>query len=102
MWRIMRESLKTPSSWYCEKMMKPSVQKQLKKTLAKNTACYILITCDEPTEDGEMQVQMTYEGDATVASYLLQGAQSFIDEQEEHTPKTSASPRDKILPLGLV
>jgi hypothetical protein len=58
-------------------------EKQLKKTLAKNHACYVLITCDEPTEDGQMQVEMTYEGDATVAAYLIQGAQSIIDEQSD-------------------
>lgn len=65
-------------------MKKHENEKALIKTLAKNHACYVLITCDEPTEDGNMQVEMTYEGDATLAAYLLQGAQSFIDEQEEH------------------
>lgn len=63
--------------------MKHDKQKHLKKTLAKNHACYVLITCDEPSEDGNMQVQMTYEGDAALASYLLQGAQSIIEEQDE-------------------
>lgn len=64
--------------------MNQDQEKQLKETLAKNHACYVLITCDEPTEDGEMQVEMTYEGDATVAAYLIQGAQSFIDEDTEN------------------
>lgn len=62
--------------------MKRDVQKLLKSTLAKKHVCYVLITCDAPSEDGHMQVEMTYEGDATLAAYLLQGAQSFIDEQE--------------------
>lgn len=62
--------------------MKPEVEKRIKKTLAKNHACYVLITCDEPNEDGKMQVEMSYAGDASVAAYLLQGAQSIIDEQE--------------------
>jgi hypothetical protein len=64
-------------------MMNHDVAKRIRKTLARNHACYVLITCDEPTEDGLMQVEMTYEGDATVAAYLLQGAQSFIDEQDD-------------------
>jgi hypothetical protein len=55
----------------------------LQKALAKNPSCYVLITCTEPTEDGEMQVEMTYQGDAVLASYLLKGAQHFIEEQEE-------------------
>ena len=60
--------------------MKSDGNKRIKKELAKNHACYILITCDTPTEDGEMQVEMSYAGDATIASYLLEGAQSYIDE----------------------
>jgi hypothetical protein len=62
--------------------MKRNVQKLLKDTLAKQHVCYVLITCDAPSDDGNMQVEMTYEGDAALAAYLLQGAQSFIDEQE--------------------
>jgi len=60
------------------------VQKRIKDRLAKNHACYVLITCEEPTENGDMQVEMTYEGDAALAACLLQGAQSFLDEQEEN------------------
>jgi hypothetical protein len=63
-------------------LMKRDNVKQIRETLAKNHACYVLITCNEPTEDGDMQVEMTYEGDPTLAAYLLQGAQSFIDQQE--------------------
>lgn len=63
--------------------MERNARKHLKETLAKNKACYVLITCDEPSEDGNMQVEMTYEGDAVLASYLLQGAQSMIDEHQE-------------------
>ena len=62
--------------------MKRNVQKLLKDALAKKHVCYVLITCGAPSEDGNMQVEMSYEGDATLAAYLLQGAQSFIDEQE--------------------
>lgn len=59
--------------------MKRDVKKQIEDKLAKRHVCYVLITCDAPTEDGEMQVNMTYEGDASLAACLLQGAQSFID-----------------------
>ena len=64
--------------------MKGCRDKKIKEALAKNHACYVLITCDEPSTDGNMQVEMTYEGDATLAAYLLQGAQNFIDEQEDY------------------
>jgi hypothetical protein len=63
-------------------MKKSKKDKQLCDALAKKHACYVLITCDEPTLDGNMQVEMTYEGDASLAAYLLQGAQSLIDEKE--------------------
>jgi hypothetical protein len=42
-------------------------------------ACYVLITCKEPSADGKMQVEMTYEGDAYLAAYLIESAQHFID-----------------------
>lgn len=58
-------------------------RKHLKEALDKNPSCYVLITCGQPSEDGQMQVEMTYQGDATLAAYLLQGAQSFIDQEEE-------------------
>ncbi len=53
----------------------------VKKALAKNNACYVLITCGEPSEDGKMQVEMTYEGDECLAAYLIESAQGFIDDQ---------------------
>ena len=47
----------------------------------KKNACYVLITCEEPTEDGKMHVEMTYEGDTVLAAYLLENAQSILDER---------------------
>lgn len=58
-------------------------RKHLQEALDKNPSCYVLITCGQPSEDGQMQVEMTYQGDATLAAYLLQGAQSFIDQEED-------------------
>lgn len=63
--------------------MKREVEKCLKDTLAKNHLCYVLITCDAPSMDGELKVEMTYEGDASLASYLLHGAQDIIDDQQD-------------------
>ncbi|MBS0607676.1 MAG: hypothetical protein JSR57_12060, partial [Verrucomicrobia bacterium] len=50
--------------------------------LAKDNACYVLITCGEPAEDGKMQVEMTYEGDRSLAAFLIESAQDIIDDQE--------------------
>jgi hypothetical protein len=47
----------------------------------KKNACYVLITCEEPNEDGKMHVEMTYEGDSVLAAYLLENAQSILDDR---------------------
>lgn len=70
--------------------MSDDAHQRMKAELRNKHMCYVLITCDQPTEDGNMQVEMTYEGDAVVASYLIQGAQNFIEEQSHDqviTPK---------------
>ncbi len=63
--------------------MKADLHRDVKRTLAKKHACYILITCNQPSGGGEMAVEMSYEGDALLASYLLQGAQSIVDNDLE-------------------
>ncbi|MCI0382014.1 MAG: hypothetical protein L0207_03050 [Chlamydiae bacterium] len=47
----------------------------------KRNACYVLITCEEPNSDGKMHVEMTYEGDTYLAAYLLENAQSILDDR---------------------
>lgn len=54
----------------------------IKEKLSRRYACYVLVTCDRPGEDGGMNVEMSYEGDPTLAAYLLQGAQSYIEEND--------------------
>ena len=44
-------------------------------TLGEKNACYVLITCSEPSEDGKIEVEMTYEGDSVLAAYLIESAQ---------------------------
>ena len=51
----------------------------LRNALAEKNACYVLITCGEPSEDGKMEVEMTFEGDASLAAYLLESAQGLIE-----------------------
>lgn len=59
--------------------MSSPLPKHIREELVKKHACYVLITCGEPSEDGEMQVEMSYEGDAMLAAFLIEGAQSAID-----------------------
>jgi hypothetical protein len=59
-----------------------SKHKLVEKTLQKNHSCYVLITCDQ-NEEG-YNVEMSYNTDDPVlASMLLHGAQSVIDEDTE-------------------
>lgn len=58
-------------------------RKHLQEAVDKNLTCYVLITCGQPSEDGHMQVEMTYQGDTALATYLLQSAQTFIDQEGE-------------------
>lgn len=58
---------------------KRRTQLDLRKELAEKNACYVLITCGEPTEDGKMEVEMIYEGDVFLAAYLIERAQDFIE-----------------------
>ena len=70
--------------------MAKSEKKCAKKILKSNTSsisqeasdkeiCYVLIKCKQPNEKGDMQVEMTYEGDPILASYLIETAQGMID-----------------------
>ncbi len=63
--------------------MKRNVHTEVKKRLAGKHACYVLITCNSPSENGDMQIEMSYQGDATLASMMLSDAQSFINEEVE-------------------
>jgi hypothetical protein len=62
--------------------MNKKSRKHLQEALDKDPSCYVLITCGQPSPDGNMQVEMTYQGDTSLASYLIQGAQYYIDQEE--------------------
>lgn len=51
--------------------------------LDTETACYVLISCGAPSESGEMKVELTYQGDPLLASYLIQSAQDVLDQHDE-------------------
>jgi hypothetical protein len=62
--------------------MKMGIQEQITKLLDKrHNACYVLITCEEPSQDGKMQVEMCYKGDDGLAAYLVDNAQDFFHQQ---------------------
>ena len=61
---------------------KAQMSSTLKKFLTDNNECYVLITCKKPSIEGKMEVEMTYEGDACLAAYLIESAHGIMDEKE--------------------
>jgi len=59
--------------------------------LSGNHASYVLITCDEPKEDGKMSVNMTHHGDSYLVSYLLNVAHSMAEDKlDQELSETSS------------
>lgn len=54
---------------------------KIKKALSEIHACYVLITCSEPSKDGQMEVEMSYEGDESLAAFLVDNASQVFDER---------------------
>jgi hypothetical protein len=50
------------------------------QALSENHQCYVLITCGEPRQDGQMEVEMIYSGDRDLAAYLVESASMRFDE----------------------
>ncbi|MEX1012158.1 MAG: hypothetical protein WD595_06735 [Waddliaceae bacterium] len=63
-------------------MTRSNSHRKLQDQIGKGHKNYVLITCDEPSANGEMNVEMSYEGDPTLLSYLLEGAQDYVNEIE--------------------
>jgi hypothetical protein len=42
---------------------------------------YVLVTCRPTAQPGRMEVEVSYEGDPDLASYLVDGAQGYIENE---------------------
>lgn len=51
----------------------------LKNVLSKKQLSYVLITCTEPSAEGEMDVEMDYAGDPALLSMLMENARERLD-----------------------
>lgn len=71
--------MKIPVKVFKKKKKKGFDLEDIKKNLKKNNACYVLITCSQPSDDGNMQVELNYSGDENLASYLIDGAQNVFE-----------------------
>ncbi|MGB7978863.1 MAG: hypothetical protein WCF19_06870 [Chlamydiales bacterium] len=56
-------------------------EKEIKKALGNTCACYVLITCTEPNVDGKMDVEMSYDGDESLAAFLVENARQVFEDR---------------------
>jgi hypothetical protein len=63
-------------------LMRTDIHKRVKKLLEQDFEGYVLVTCRPATTDGQMQVEMSYEGDPILAAYLMDGAQQYLEEED--------------------
>lgn len=54
---------------------------KIKDAIGNRCVCFVLISCSEPTEEGKMEVQMHFEGDETLAAFLVESAGQAFEEQ---------------------
>ncbi|WP_041468063.1 hypothetical protein [Chlamydia felis] len=47
-------------------------------TFSEDVSAYVLVACGHASSDGKITVEMTYEGDPAVISYLLTKAQDSL------------------------
>ena len=67
-----------------ERVNKPTGDVELEKirhVLRKRHACYVLITCSNPTNEGQMEVEMNYDGDIDLAALLVDNASQVFHEK---------------------
>lgn len=48
--------------------------------------CTINVSCSQPSESGEMSVQCSFEGDALLATFLLEKALRYVESHLDENP----------------
>ena len=67
------------------KQKKETIFERFKKDLGEDYACFVLITCTQPSVEGKMEVEMDYEGDETLAAFLIENAGQVFEGQNAPT-----------------
>lgn len=63
--------------------VKRAASGRVKQLLEGEHTCVVVITCGEPSEEGQMPVEMLYEGDSGLACFLLENAQDILRQELE-------------------
>ena len=76
-------SFPTPKQKIKKKFFRSLFSRKKKKSEldVSGCECYILIKCAKPSSQGDMNVEMTYEGDVNLAGYLVDNASQFFAEK---------------------
>lgn len=72
-----------------EELKKRLLKEEMQQFLEDKYEAFVLITCSEADEKGQMQVDMKYKGDEDLVSYLLQGGSQVFENHEEDIKKDS-------------
>lgn len=56
-------------------------ENKVRKKIEESCTCYVLISCSAPDENGKIDVQMDYEGDETLAAFLVSNAAEIFEEK---------------------
>lgn len=62
--------------------IKTDAHEKIRKILRDHIG-YVLVTCRPTTQPGRMEVEVSYEGDPDLASYLVDGAQGYFELEHE-------------------
>lgn len=54
---------------------------KIKMAIGNQCACFVLISCSQPKPDGRMDVQLHFEGDESLAAFLVENAVQVFDER---------------------
>ena len=70
-----------PDHYKVASTVKGEIPEKVKRTFSRKKICYVLISCEEPNSKGEMEVEMTFDGDKYLAGYLTESAKQMLEEQ---------------------
>ena len=59
-----------------------SAHEKIRKILSNHIG-YVLVTCRPTRKAGKMEVEVSYEGDPDLASYLVDGAQGYLESEQQ-------------------
>jgi len=60
-----------------------SVKQLIQRLTDRKQSCWVLISCGEPDAEGDMPVELYYEGETELACFLLENAKEVLDRQFE-------------------